>query len=411
MRSSSAGSKVRHASKKNKASWRKNVDISDVEGFLEEQREHERLAGNVADRSDAELFVEEKKPQKGGLRSRRELRKQQFEGKPKFCAALENTSKVTDPVLKRNVITNKEKLLAIGKRKSKAEAVSVGVRKKKVVKDKVVTKDLWADEDSGKKPIRARPNAVSNVELPPAGASYNPSIDDYNELKQAVVESEKKHIKRAQHLDRVVTAKFGKKLTPEQREKQLFEEMSEGLFEKPSKKASGKKEAEEDTEDYKAINAPVLNKKKTRAQQNKKFREVAKRNAAVALKEELKKLADINRLPEMNSKLAKNEKNIEVKRGRRAVRDEEKKQLPGRVAYMQYEAPEPDFVEPTQLTDKLRTVAPNKSLVVDRFKSLQKRGLIAPKKHRDGILRTNRSTLKKWKRYTLNSHKEEGVSA
>uniref|UniRef100_A0A1Q3EWQ3 Ribosome biogenesis protein NOP53 n=1 Tax=Culex tarsalis TaxID=7177 RepID=A0A1Q3EWQ3_CULTA len=406
----SAGAKVRHASKKNKASWRKNVDISDVEGFLEEQREHERLAGNVADRTDAELFVEETRPQKAGQRSRRELRRQQFEGKPKFCAALENTSKVSDPVRKRNVITNKEKLLAIGKRKSKVETVSVGVVKRKAAKQKqVVTKDLWADEDTSKKTVRARPNAVSNVELPPAGASYNPAIDDYNELKQAVVETEKKNIKRAQHLDRVVTAKFGKKLTPEQREKQLFEEMSEGLFDKANKNEPANEDVEE--EDYKAINPPVQNKKKTRAQQNKKFREVAKRNSAVALKEELKKLADINRLPEMNAKLVKNEKNIEVKRGRRAVRDEEKKQLPGRVAYLQFEAPEPDFVEPTELTDKLRTVAPNKSLIVDRFKSLQKRGLIAPKKHRDGILRTNRSTLKKWKRYTLNSHKEEGVSA
>lgn len=405
----SAGSKVvRHASKKNKASWRKNVDISDVEGFLEEQREHERLAGNVADRSDAELFVEETRPQAKGAPGRRELRRKQFGEVPKFCAVLENNSKVPDPIKKRNVITNEKKLLAIGKRKSKAETVPVGLRKK-VVKEKVVTKDLWADEDSGKKPVRARPNAVSNVELPAAGASYNPSIDDYNELKQAVLETEKKHIKRAQHLDRVVTAKFGKKLTPEQREKQLFEEMSEGLFEKANKKSTP--DPEDDEEDYKAINPPVQNKKKTRAQQNKKFREVAKRNAAVALKEELKKLADINKLPEMNAKLAKTEKNIELKRGRRAVREEEKKQLPGRVAYMQYEAPEPDFVEPTELTDKLRTVAPNKSLIVDRFKSLQKRGLIAPKKHRDGILRTNRSTLKKWKRYTLNSHKEEGVSA
>lgn len=87
------------------------------------------------------------------------------------------------------------------------------------------------------------------------------------------------------------------------------------------------------------------------------------------------------------------------------MRLEEKKNVPGRVAYLQFEEAECDFLEPTDLTDSLRTLAPKRSLLADRYKSFQKRTLIAPKKYRDGISRSNASTLKKWKRYTLASHK------
>lgn len=70
----------------------------------------------------------------------------------------------------------------------------------------------------------------SNVEIPVSGASYNPSIDDYNELKQTVVDKERKKIKHSEHLDRVVTQKF-LKMSKEERESMVLKEMSEGLFE------------------------------------------------------------------------------------------------------------------------------------------------------------------------------------
>lgn len=36
-------SKKKRVSKRNKVSWRKNIDISDVNTFLEEQRQEERI--------------------------------------------------------------------------------------------------------------------------------------------------------------------------------------------------------------------------------------------------------------------------------------------------------------------------------------------------------------------------------
>lgn len=46
------------ASKKGKKSWRKNVDLDEVEAFLEDKRLEERLQlGDIQQRKDQDLFV------------------------------------------------------------------------------------------------------------------------------------------------------------------------------------------------------------------------------------------------------------------------------------------------------------------------------------------------------------------
>lgn len=413
---------------KTKASWRKNINISDVDKFLEEQRQEERI-GNVADKSDAELFLNETIPQTD--RSLRNARKDKFIANPKYCISLENSSKVTDPIVKRNRVTNEAKLLRkkTQAKRNEQKKMKSACGKKNLKACVSFNKDIWDEEpipeemksewfpqnvvlhhlkNSGKPLVKvtasthAKPNEVPNVELPVSGSSYNPSVDDYNELKQVVIEKERKKIKYSQHLDRVVTQKFTK-MSQDEKKALVFNEMSEGLFENEAKVVAG---GDDSGNEYTAINEPVQNKKKMRSEKNRQFRAVAKRNMETITKVELKKLKDINKLQELSSEVNKREKIIAKKQNNRATRMAEKKLQPGRVAYMQYEEDEDDFLEPTALTDSLRKLEPTKSLVADRFKSFQKRTLIAPKKHRDSIPRSNRSTLKKWKRYTLSTHKQ-----
>ena len=54
-----APKRKKNASRKNKKSWRKNVDIEDVEEFLEEERLEERLGGKFADRKDEQGWVQQ----------------------------------------------------------------------------------------------------------------------------------------------------------------------------------------------------------------------------------------------------------------------------------------------------------------------------------------------------------------
>ena len=105
-----APKRKKNASRKNKKSWRKNVDIDDVEEFLEEERLEERLGGKFADRKDEQLFVVDgatasEVPAVSGRIERRRARA----ARPLKCfQSLEITGGAADPIKKRNRVRTRE---------------------------------------------------------------------------------------------------------------------------------------------------------------------------------------------------------------------------------------------------------------------------------------------------------------
>ncbi len=93
--------KRKRVSKKTKTSWRKHIDIEDVNDFLETSRADERI-GTVSDKPDDELFVVDKTPKKQKLTARAQ-RKLTGSKPPRSFLGMENTSKVLDPIVKRFV--------------------------------------------------------------------------------------------------------------------------------------------------------------------------------------------------------------------------------------------------------------------------------------------------------------------
>lgn len=102
---------------------------------------------NIADKSDAELFLNETIPKTD--KSLKNTRKEKFTATPKYCTSLENSSKVTDPIVKRNKVTNEAKLL---KRTSQAKRVeqkklkSVGGKRKSKCALTSFDKNIWEEE-------------------------------------------------------------------------------------------------------------------------------------------------------------------------------------------------------------------------------------------------------------------------
>lgn len=94
--------KRKRVSKKTKTSWRKHIDIEDVNDFLETSRLEERV-GQVSHKPDDELFVEDKTPKKQKLTARAQ-RKLTGSKTPRSFLGLENTSQVPDPIVKRLVL-------------------------------------------------------------------------------------------------------------------------------------------------------------------------------------------------------------------------------------------------------------------------------------------------------------------
>ena len=100
-----APKRKKNASKKNKKSWRKNVDLDEVEDFLEDQRLEERLGGAFKERKDEDLFLIDKnvldEPEKAP-RGRLERRKELSEKPLKCFQHLEVSGGVKDPKQGRN---------------------------------------------------------------------------------------------------------------------------------------------------------------------------------------------------------------------------------------------------------------------------------------------------------------------
>lgn len=58
--------------------------------------------------------------------------------------------------------------------------------------------------------ISSRPNLIPGVQLPHPGMSYNPSLEDHQDLLQKVAAKEEAERKREEHLDRVTSAMFNR---------------------------------------------------------------------------------------------------------------------------------------------------------------------------------------------------------
>ncbi|KAJ8979925.1 hypothetical protein NQ317_003667 [Molorchus minor] len=318
--------KKKRASKKLKSSWRKHVDVKDVEEFLEDQRFNERLGPPLSTIPNEQLFEVTVTPSLELLsaKERRKLRAT----KPLRCfSALQPHTKVPDPITIRNRVRTKEerKNALIKKKESvnrlkgtlKHKEIQANInrkideeRRKNKLKRGEFTEDIWKQdkkaeiekdewmENNTKKhnlkgvgiPLRKKTSVLPALEPPHPGMSYNPSYEDHQDLLKIVAEKEQRLIKEEEHLTRCTTGMF-KKVIPEKRDQSWLVEMSEGL---PSTSGTNVEENEASDSEYKTINPPVKNLKKTLKQRRKQKEQQKQEKARMAIKLEKKKITDIH---------------------------------------------------------------------------------------------------------------------
>uniref|UniRef100_A0A182QJX8 Ribosome biogenesis protein NOP53 n=1 Tax=Anopheles farauti TaxID=69004 RepID=A0A182QJX8_9DIPT len=357
----------KHVSRKLKSSWRKHIDITDVEQFLEDQRQDERAGDrSIPAKADVELYSVEKQPTRPKA-TLREIRRHKFEALPRSLLPLVNTSNVPDPIVQRNVKKNRntlppvaQPLVRIHKKaprsnisKSTAEDIWARDPVPETLSSEWIGKDLVHHtlRNTGKPLVVNLPERMDSKEryvplkkkLPHSGSSYNPAIDDYLNLKAKVVKQEMVVIKKEDFLDRNVTQKF-------------------------------------------------VQKRKKPVSKTKLRQRVQKYVEEKQIQQELNKLLEIENVDEINKELEKQEKTLErVKRAR--IR--RKKALRNKID-LPY-----DFVEPTQLSGSLRTLQPLNNLVATGVVKARKISII--KKTRAKAMRKERPIQKT--RYTRKSHK------
>lgn len=432
--------KPNRASKKNKKSWRKNVDMTDVNEYLEEKRFEERVGGSVKEKPDEALFTLDTNVEAQLSETNRKRR----EDKPLKCFSLLNglpgaanpvplRNHTLTPEQRENPIVKDMKLRKIKEGKiQKKHLDRVNNRKKHLEKreaSKAETKtrrrttfdfDLWADKDSEEKlpdkewvnsealvqtaigtgqhvPRFSKDKTVTSgskldaVEVPDSGSSYNPSLQDHQELlwKAAMVEIDKE--KEHQRIERLTTGMFPSRDKAPNAESKM-KELSEGIVELGD-------EAEEDENEEEIEKIAIGNKPKTRRQLRDRRKKVF-----ADQKKERKKHVKIREIEVARVKSIKRElKADEVKTQERQVKKkaaaEQKLLGPVRLSNYKYEPQDIEIKLSDELTGNLRNLKQEGSLLEDRFKSLQRRNMIE--------VRVKQKTVRKLKRKTFEkrSHK------
>lgn len=284
---------------------------------------------------DDELFQVAKKPAKKFVSSVRLEKKLRAQTAAKCFVSLENSSKVEDPIRKRNRVRTADERkhpLTKAKIQRNKELGIIPQRTLESLKDRITAgnkipktkikpidfaKDIWADDEAKKIPelesqwvsttlkqyhlkntgddvikvpkiTHERRSQIKAVEKPIEGTSYNPNEKDLERLVSSAVEKEEVIIKREEKYNRALKPLF-QMITKSEAKRRRREEMTQGF------PIHSEDEVDNDISDseFKTLNPPVRNKKKD-LKQRRKQKESKLRNARMSLeKQELKKLKDL----------------------------------------------------------------------------------------------------------------------
>lgn len=162
-----------------------------------------------------------------------------------------------------------------------------------------------------------------------------------------------------------------------------MKEMSEGLpIEKQTTSNSEptKEDCIEEEDMLVAITNSKLikNVKKTLVQRRKQREQKQAANERTLVKTEKKKVSDIYKLKVLKKQIEAKERKEDLLRQKRIKKRERESTMPKILSKTKFEPLDPDFQLSEELCGNLRNCNSSKSLLQDRYKSLQERNIIAP---------------------------------
>ncbi|KMT18870.1 hypothetical protein BVRB_2g029730 isoform B [Beta vulgaris subsp. vulgaris] len=347
--------------KKVKKAWR-NISTKEIDDFNENSTRDANSGGSLASAPSDSIFV---------------------------------LDKSTDVPVKRKIEKKREKVLrfeSILERNPFVKAVPSSILKKPKKKDIVaavvqsqdakVNKegkdsesdifDIWNDQSKENvKGKKAKPSHIPAVEVEPPGCSYNPEDESHKDsLALAVAEEMKKIYKKELEPEPIPLFVPGEPVPEEDR---YFLEVGNG--------DDDEMDEENQTEDSNAENEIRKSKEKriTTVVRNKRIRRKDQQRAEEKAKKMDALSKEIDSIPDILQEIAEEEEEKQKKHLRRVISKEERlKSGPPRLGKRKF-LPAPTQVLLTEeITGSLRKLKACCTLARDRFKSLEKRGLVIP---------------------------------
>ncbi|XP_055341585.1 ribosome biogenesis protein NOP53-like isoform X2 [Paramacrobiotus metropolitanus] len=438
------GNKNRH-----RAVWRKSSNVADVEDFIEEQRENDRLGlgGGLHEKKDAELFiVEDSLPQPET--SRVAVKEETPDiplGSPSFPLFPLSKSSFK-PILPKSLWKDlqcfkslsggrsSEKIKPHARKTTEIKACklqryhdAVALRKaRKAVraaqprgvtkshKDPLFNRDLWAgDGASGtgsevpeeRKPAISRPqrapmtlqsrvkSTLAAVELPHPGTSYNPAPADHQSLLSSATEKA-----QAQQREEEKLRDFSKKRTVADKcaSDSWMDEMRQGLPGAEVESTVDDAPAGEDVEEFEINRKTAGDARKTKKERRKQKLLEEQKSQRLKLKEKKILEHEVFSVKKILKRLdVKAKEDAAQALVRKAKRDDPLRLR--KLSKYKFEEANPDVQLPEDMADNLRTLRPEGNLLLDRYKSLQRRNIVEPRR---------RQKIKR--KYKLKSYQIEG---
>ncbi|CAH1773258.1 unnamed protein product [Owenia fusiformis] len=415
-------------SKNKKKTWKK-TDVQDVEDHLEDQRLQERTGGLLAEKTDEQLFfVDSTKPVEEPVPAKRSRR----DPKPLKC----HSALLPDPRIKparvahnirrdnlkrkcaKKVSDIQNDVLSPTRKEALHNQVNAKLNRQTRIRSKKITPhakfDLWGgeidqtkqeDDDhfatvTRKKPVKLpsyhnkKPSSLPAVEVALPGASYNPTYDDHQQLLHVANKVEVKKLKVEEKILRQTDHMFPKADKAPTKQDHL-QEMSAGLYEEEDDS-----EGEEDTE-YTSINPAVRRDKKKTPQTRRKEKERKAKETQLKLEKlKRKKDTELFRIKSIQKDVTKSIKQHSEKMAKQQTKRAERKDKTQRLGSNKFEAPETELKLSDELVGSLRLLKPEGNLLEDRYKSMQKRNIIEPRKR-----------VKVYRKYKLKDYKKPGHGA
>ncbi|XP_023547341.1 ribosome biogenesis protein NOP53-like [Cucurbita pepo subsp. pepo] len=339
-------------SRKGKKAWRANISTAEIEDFFEKSTKDDLSL--VALIIIISLFFCIDLSVKRKIEKKRE--------KVLYC----------DSILTKNPFVQAVPSSVNKKSKKKQEEAST-VKEASQDGAKVGMLDLWDDKGEVRSKIskKPKPSIIPAVEVEPPGCSFNPSHESHQDvLAQAVAEEMQKVYRNELGPAPVPLTVPGEPISEED---MLFLDADNNTDDE-----TNLDEMDQD-ENNELEKRPLKMRRVTRVEFNKRARhkEQAKKEAEAKKLKGISK--DIDSLPDIIQEIAKEDEERDKRRMRRTIAKQERlKSCPPRLGKHKFEPAPVQVLLSEEITGSLRKLKGCCTLVKDRFKSLEKRGIIAP---------------------------------
>ncbi|XP_056395629.1 ribosome biogenesis protein NOP53 [Hyla sarda] len=403
--------KRKRVNRNKKKSWKKHSDVRDVEDFLDDVRLQERTVGGLlAEKADENLFfVDTSKKKKGAKKQpkRKLLRPLRID------LILQPDSKVPAPKdILSHQVPNAKKLKRKQEREEKLEKKGILPRtdrlllaqkdrpssapkdvannnpdrgfydlwgEKNTLDSAVEGKDQWYLEQTKKGRVKRperlnkKPSELPAIEVAAPGASYNPSFESHQNLLLEAHEIEVKKLKEEKKLERQVKRPSKDEVATE--ESNLMEQC-EGIVEESDD--DNPLEDEGGQEEQMMTSLPRRERKTERQRKKEKEVKIQKTRLEAEKTERLRRQS-LFQLKSIQTSLKSRQEELLKRKRLREEKRKAKALQPKRLGRLKYQEPDVDLKLSEELTDSLRKLKPEGSVIKDRFKSFQKRNLIEPR--------------------------------